>query len=331
MKRVKYSVIIPVYNAEKTLCKCVESILNENEPNVEIILINDGSTDNSLSICKKYSNKYGNVITIDQPNGGASSARNEGLKSASGEYITFIDSDDFVFSGYFSALNNAGDADLVVFGMAEDDGKNMHEHRIDTRWRSFEAAEYVVKSRACGPWDKRYKRSIIFDNSIEFPPDLNVGEDFIFCLKYALKCKNVTYLSDVLYCYNVFETGSLTRKFRPDYIEQAVKIYEYAFYIVGNCDLNEQRKENLMSLLDYNYCRTAFACAAIPVRYKENAHLNVRKEITLITNAFYENLHYSSKSVNLIHRIMRFNLRIRCLPAFYFIAILANIRNKRKA
>lgn len=90
------SIIVPVYNAEKYLNKCLDSIVNQTYSNLEIILINDGSTDNSLSICNDYTNKDGRIIVIDKHNTGAADSRNEGLKKATGKYIMFVDSDDFI-------------------------------------------------------------------------------------------------------------------------------------------------------------------------------------------------------------------------------------------
>ena len=98
---LKISVIIPVYNVEKYLRICLESILNQNFKGYEIILINDGSTDNSLNICREYEKKYSNIIVINEENSGPSAARNKGLEYAKGKYISFIDSDDELLPNYF--------------------------------------------------------------------------------------------------------------------------------------------------------------------------------------------------------------------------------------
>ena len=103
-KKKKISIIIPVYNVEKYLSRCLESVINQSYKNIEIIIVNDGSTDNSFDICNKYKKKDKRVILIDQNNQGLSGARNTGLKHATGEYICFIDSDDYVEKDYVEYL-----------------------------------------------------------------------------------------------------------------------------------------------------------------------------------------------------------------------------------
>ena len=103
--RVKYSVIIPVYNAEKTLRRCLDSLLSQPYPDCELILVNDGSSDESGIICKEYAAKHRQVCVVDKENGGVSSARNAGLDRASGKYVVFVDSDDYVADNFFSLLD----------------------------------------------------------------------------------------------------------------------------------------------------------------------------------------------------------------------------------
>ena len=114
----KYSVIIPVYNAEKTLKRCLDTLLAESHSESEIILINDGSEDQSGKICLSYAEKYLNIHYIEKQNGGVSTARNVGLEMATGEYILFVDSDDYVIPGFFSSLDrllSSFSYDFVLF------------------------------------------------------------------------------------------------------------------------------------------------------------------------------------------------------------------------
>ena len=116
----KYSVIIPVYNAEKTLRRCVDSLLTQQYADAEIILVNDGSTDSGGEICKEYAASNRQVQYIDKANGGVSSARNAGIRRASGRYILFVDSDDSVVPGYFEQLDRIdgdGKYDFVWFSV----------------------------------------------------------------------------------------------------------------------------------------------------------------------------------------------------------------------
>ena len=106
---IKYSVIIPVYNAQKTLKRCLDSLLGQAREDVEIILINDGSSDRSGAIIEDYRNRYPNIRAVAQENSGVSAARNRGLDEAKGTYITFVDSDDYVSDDYFRVMDEAGE------------------------------------------------------------------------------------------------------------------------------------------------------------------------------------------------------------------------------
>lgn len=112
------SIIVPVYNVEKYLERCLDSILVQPFRNFELILVNDGSTDNSLSICKRYEATNNRIVIVDKPNGGLSSARNAGLKVAKGNYVSFIDSDDFISSDFYEAnmefLEQNPDIDMMI-------------------------------------------------------------------------------------------------------------------------------------------------------------------------------------------------------------------------
>lgn len=96
MDNIKFSIIVPVYNVERYLSRCIESLINQTYSNIEILLIDDGSSDQSPEICDEYSKKYGNIVVYHKKNGGLSDARNYGLERASGEYILFVDSDDYI-------------------------------------------------------------------------------------------------------------------------------------------------------------------------------------------------------------------------------------------
>ena len=166
----KISIIVPVYNAEKYLNECVDSILNQDFTDFELLLVNDGSKDNSGHLCDKYAHKDNRVRVFHKENGGVSSARNLGLDNAIGEYIVFIDSDDYVDVNYLSILMSVGESDLVVTGY-EGFG-----YKIDTYSFSFENTKYsgwqisICLSQYMNsipfrvPWDKRYKTDIIKKN-----------------------------------------------------------------------------------------------------------------------------------------------------------------------
>ena len=120
MEKDKISVIIPVYNTELYLRRCLESVINQTYTNLQIIIIDDGSTDNSLKICTEYAQNDNRLIVYSQNNSGVSAARNKGLDMATGDYIAFVDSDDFIENDMFAKLLNTmvnNEADIIVCGI----------------------------------------------------------------------------------------------------------------------------------------------------------------------------------------------------------------------
>lgn len=225
----KYSVIIPVYNAASTLRRCVDSLLDQHYADAEIILVNDGSTDDSGSICKEYARRSDAMVYIEKPNGGAASARNVGLDVARGKYVLFVDSDDYVTDRYFASLDamDAGEEyDCIFFSHVEEDGQSVVQ-KILSPFSSVRMEESVPKFCEAlyrkylnHPINKRYNRALIEANGIRFPEHLYVGEDKSFCLKYVMRCGSCMVSSEVLYHVSLDNQNSLSRKPRPDLYEQ---------------------------------------------------------------------------------------------------------------
>lgn len=263
MKEIRYSVIIPVYNAENTLRRCVDSILNQAYSDVEVILVNDGSPDSSGAICEEYRDQYSCVVYIDKPNGGVSTARNAGLDAAVGEYVLFVDSDDYVSEDYFRTMDNLTadrQDDLVVFSHTVTDGKHL-QPKIAEPFQSTRAEESVpmfsrmLYTKAINqPWDKRYIRKIIEDNHIRFPENLYIGEDKCFNLQYAMHCSSCLISSELLYYVSVENDQSLSRKIRPDIYQQFEMVDAKVQQIIQEAEIPEHYRkqyraaENLIQL-----------------------------------------------------------------------------------
>src|SRR5690606_2914769 len=184
---MKISVIIPVYNASLYLSRCVDSLVDAIIPNstVEIILINDGSTDNSLAICKEYANKYGFIKVFDQNNQGPSAARNLGIQNATGDWIVFVDSDDYVEKNYFeriiTEINTHIDIDIFVFNYYKTTDSKCTEHKVFNKFNQvfnhINILEILKNTNdfkyLLFPVNKVYKGELIrkygfFDNEIRF-------------------------------------------------------------------------------------------------------------------------------------------------------------------
>ena len=209
------SVIVPIYNVERYLPKCIESILNQTYKDLEIILVNDGSTDSSLNICQEYMLRDDRIKIVNKKNGGLSSARNAGLEIASGKYISFIDSDDFIHETMYEkmiSLNIRCNTDICIcdyytFANQEFCG---FQYKDENSFFEIMDKEEVIKRYLLGnwiaAWDKLYKRSL-FDN-LKFPEGI-LNEDEAIMLFVFDKCNKICYLNEKLYYY-LRREGSIT-------------------------------------------------------------------------------------------------------------------------
>lgn len=232
---MKYSVIIPVYNSKKTIKRCIESITSQDRDDVEIIIINDGSTDDSESLCKALQTEHYNIIYIHKENGGVSSARNLGISVAKGKYVMFVDSDDYVDSECFDVLDNytKSDADFYQFGFsivakgAVKGTQIWSERHINTlsEKKTFIGESVVTRSiNSC--WAKLYKRKIIEEKDLRFCEELSVGEDLTFAFTFLLFADKIERIDSKIYFVDVSNETSLSRKYRENLSEQLICVYE---------------------------------------------------------------------------------------------------------
>ena len=227
------SVIVPVYHVEPYLANCITSIQNQTYGDLEIILVDDGSKDECVAICDEYAQKDSRIKVIHKENGGLSYARNVGIQAAKGEYIAFVDSDDYIQRDMCKTLVNAMEdtgADMVLSGffhkyLNEEIPKvpSMGEKVALTR---EEFAEEFLELYQQGflnmPWTKLYKRAQIFDM---FPENLSLGEDLLFNLKYMENIEKLAIVNEPFYYYiQERGTANLSRKKRKDKLEIAEHI-----------------------------------------------------------------------------------------------------------
>ena len=200
---IKISVIVPVYNVENYLIKCLESLVYQTLKDIELICVNDGSTDGSLAILEDYQKKFSQVKVYTKSNGGLSDARNYGLKHAVGEYIAFVDSDDYVNLNMFEILYEAikqAEADLCIAQIKEV-YPNYEKELVDHNETYPLLGHPTV-------WNKLYKHEWIKKYQIEFPVGLWY-EDNVFTYKYLLNHPKIVYVNDFLYYYRKDRTGSI--------------------------------------------------------------------------------------------------------------------------
>lgn len=199
------SVIVPVYNTEQYLHRCIDSILAQTYTDFELLLIDDGSTDSSGAICDEYALKDTRVRVFHKENGGVSSARNLGLDNAQGEWITFVDSDDiFVDSNAFAVFVNKDiDADLIVYSFLWNDDLIKCPCNNSLQDIFFSYHSIVI-------WGKIYKSSIIKLNQLYFNERIHLGEDQLWFTEYLKYTSTYLCNKDVLYGYNCIENNSLS-------------------------------------------------------------------------------------------------------------------------
>lgn len=232
----KISVIIPVYNVEKYLQKCLDSVINQTYKNLEIICINDGSPDNSGKILDEYAKKDSRIIVIHQENAGVSAARNRGLEIATGEYIAFVDSDDWLkpecYELALNVLENDKEVDLVgynadIINSRNDTNQDLQRNK---NWFTlpfvgkFELSQKIA-IRMCGAcWIYLFKASIIKNNKLKFS-NYKFSEDFLFIFEYFAFVKNIYFLDKNLYNYNLAPYSAMTKYSSTQNPEYALDVY----------------------------------------------------------------------------------------------------------
>lgn len=223
------SVIIPVYNSKQYLSRCVDSILSQSYTDFELLLVDDGSTDGSGSVCDKYAAKDSRVRVLHKENGGVSSARNFGLKNVNGHYVVFVDSDDWVKEQYLEHLMCGCDSDLVVSGIQEygacdtlrvpQSFKNVPVRVLIEKWTV--SADYFLY---IFPFSKRFSTSIIRENGLVFNERLFFSEDFCFILDYLACIDSFIEIPYADYQYRLLEI-SRNDKFKMS-AQQLIDHYE---------------------------------------------------------------------------------------------------------
>lgn len=233
------SFIVPVYNAARTLETCIESILDQTYTFFEIILINDGSTDDSGAICDAYSQKDFRIRTFHQANKGPAAARNKGIHHAIGTYIQFVDADDRIAPNMTRTLARqmTDDIDLVICGYASNvsqRGRKRTITHVPSIQGTFSHLEYIKHIGALyaetifpSPCNKLYKSDVILAESIRFMDAFKMGEDVLFNIDYMEVCNAVAVVPEALYTYIIRDEESLSRRYHPNYVHYQIHIHSH--------------------------------------------------------------------------------------------------------
>lgn len=240
----RYSVIMPVYNLEKVVGRCVYSILTQSFRDFELIIVDDGSEDSSFSVCCGYAQRDSRIKLFRQMNKGVSAARNTGIANAVGEYIVFVDGDDYASINYLTNLDKS-DADLVIAGFHTED-----EYGNEMQITEYSPLRYSVSSPSIirnqfenslfnNVYSKRFRRSILHRESLFFDDSLSLGEDTCFTVSYLRYIDSIETIPNIDYSYVKYTSReTLTnQKITPDIIGRLERSYtrieEYLRTVLG--------------------------------------------------------------------------------------------------
>lgn len=279
LKQPKYSIIVPIYNSEKYIGRCIESVQKQTEQDWELLLINDGSSDNSESICTSFQSQDTRIKYFYQKNSGVSSARNRGLLEAQGEWITFIDSDDWIEENHLETFNKqiAQNVDLCINSFIVDLSYGSRNFNY-INCKSFNKADSikllftVLKAHSQFLWIKAFKRSIIKDYNISFNEQVNLGEDNIFILNYISHINSLSSSSIATYHYDQIEENMFSLGRRKRSIEDL--LFQIEKNTEAYINLYEQVKiDTVLNVASNYYYSRIFE--RILVSYKQNKFLGL--------------------------------------------------------
>ena len=335
------SVIIPVYNAETFLHKCLDSVIKQTYKNFELILVNDGSKDNSLQICQEWSLNDNRVKTIDQKNQGPGAARNTGLSEASGDYIYFLDSDDFIeVDLLMTAIKSIEEFkyDMIVFGFNKItiDGKRIStiKHKEadlrNVQHQQENLAELFLDGGCFAVWDKLFRKDFLIQNSIVF--DLKKrGEDLAFMIKSYRCAESLKAISNILHNYHVVYNAS--HKYDKFIIENHTENYASLFELLSSKDLNKSVVTNSNKYLKRTF--VLWFGIVVPMNIVNNKDLSIAQKRTYLKSLYFQdqftfwlkflnNIKVSKKDETIFRVVRTKNISIIIL----FIKILTSLRRK---
>lgn len=266
MSDVFISIIVPAYNVENKISRCLEGLVNQTFDNYEIIVIDDGSVDRTGTICEKYAHNYDKIKYVKKDNGGVSSARNLGIEISNGKYIMFVDSDDYVSKELCERMYveaNRKNADLIIASYYTDYNQNIKKHECVVEFCANgisgmkEQFEWIYKDCFLNsPWNKLFKKSLIRE---AYRLDMNYFEDYYFNISYLENCKKIAFIKGAYYYYVEDSQASLTKNFNEYTFDWIIMIYKKQVDSLLPY-LNEDAHQLFRASLIYGLYNTAQKC-----------------------------------------------------------------------
>ena len=257
----KVSIIVPVYKVEKYLSRCIDSILGQTFQDFELILVDDGSPDRCGEICDEYEQKDDRVIAIHKENGGVSSARNTGMDKASGEYIMFVDSDDYIDLNMLEDMLIYDGSDLILSGLKYVDNngniiKEFTSNEVEkTGLKEFVREFYInmdEKFLLSGPYNKLFCKEVIKLYSVAYNEDFSICEDGLFVVDFLMRCRNVSCVDKSYYNYVQYGTGTLMCGYNSNAIKACEALHSAKIALLYQCGILEGEQKEKIEQRAYN-------------------------------------------------------------------------------
>lgn len=336
---IEISVVVPIFNVENYLERSINSLINQTFKNLEIILVNDGSTDNSKLICEQFKKLDDRIILINKKNEGVSIARNTGIENARGKYIVFMDPDDSIDLEMYDSLYNAiekANCDICMCNYNRVENNHIKKIKLpfESGLHEKETIDNLILELVCNknfgeesvmgsPWRAIYRSDIIRENNIIFPKNIRPMQDLIFNLQYLKCCESLYIIQDFHYSYYVNE-GSGVTSYNPKGFENSVKVYEF----VKNCVTQEIDSDELGNRLKNRWIDLVLR-AIWMVAHKDNPDKLVHKykEISKILN--HDNTVLASRTINtknlkIKNRLLIYAIKTKKVVFLYFYYKLTN-------
>lgn len=322
------SIIIPIFNSQYTLERCISSVINQTYSNWELFLIDDGSKDGSWEICKTYADLDSRIHAFTKDNGGVSSARNVGLKKVNGEYLTFIDSDDYIKEHFlynmiacfkdkridlvssYADIINGSTSTPETYAAANIGDENFEDMFIynDMHWHT-------------SPWGKLYKTDIIKKNDLRFCEGMHIGEDALFLFSYMLFCDKIFITNITDYCYFAYNTGSLTKRINT--IESELLSYSKIHCIIDRL-ITEKHINSDIALSNLKWLKNSYQRRVLNSLYYNKS--SKKERINIIKEFDWEDF---TKTFNNSHQDKILN-QLTTHKMFYIYDFLRHIRSLMK-
>lgn len=317
------SVIVPVYNSEKTIERCIKSVLAQTYCNWELILVDDGSIDKSCKIIDSFCNLDNRVKKLMKMNGGVSSARNFGINNSTGKYVTFLDSDDAYKNNYLEKMHESlikNDAQVVICGytrlpenkvtsiedmvLSIDDLKNKFIKIFETNCLNI-------------PWNKMYKREVIKSLFME---SISIGEDLIFNLKNISLCSRICFISEPLYDYYLNDLNSLSFKYQENAFDAICEMQKTIKEFIGEAKFTENIRDISNWMFD-----DFWRCIDRLIRLSNKTN----KQKKEILNTWFNTIYYKTLKVNLKY-VNNSRKKILNIQNYYLLNLFIKVKNIKK-